>query len=399
MGMLIGWVLIAVAGVVAAAVAVFCIEVVAATVLPQRRVRVLFSGPRPPTAVLVPAHNEGANLLLTLADIRGQLRAGDRLLVVADNCDDDTAAVAAAGGAEVIERHDPERRGKGHALEFGIRHLASDPPGVVIVVDADCRLARDAIDQLVAACGATGRPVQALYLMTAPSGSQINHQVAQFAWRVRNWLRPLGLDALGLPCQMMGTGMALPWAVIGSANLGNGCIVEDLVLGLDLALAGHPPLFWPAARVTSEFASSLAGVGSQRKRWEQGHIQTILETAPRLLGGALVRLDGHLLAQSLDLAVPPLSLLGLLVVASAAVSGTAALLGVSHIPLAISGASLLAFAAALAMAWLKCGRDVLPPGALLLLAPYLAGKLRLYCRLLLGGAESQWVRTDRGKLR
>ncbi|MGA2127432.1 MAG: glycosyltransferase, partial [Xanthobacteraceae bacterium] len=134
MGMLIGWVLIAVAGVVAAAVAVFCIEVVAATVLPQRRVPVLFSGPRPPTAVLVPAHNEGANLLLTLADIRGQLRAGDRLLVVADNCDDDTAAVAAAGGAEVIERHDPERRGKGHALEFGIRHLASDPPGVVIVV-------------------------------------------------------------------------------------------------------------------------------------------------------------------------------------------------------------------------------------------------------------------------
>jgi len=318
---------------------------------------------------------------------------------VADNCADDTAAIAAAGGAEVIERQDADRRGKGYALEFGIRHLAMDPPDVVIVVDADCRLAEGAIDQLVAACRVSGRPVQALYLMTAPSESRINHQVAQFAWRVRNWLRPLGLNALGLPCHMMGTGMALPWAVIGSANLGNGCIVEDLVLGLDLALAGHPPLFCPAARVTSEFAASRAGADSQRRRWEHGHIQTILMTAPRLLGGALLRFDWHLLAQSLDLAVPPLSLLGLLVVASAAVCGTAALLGASKVALAISGVSLLAFAAAVLMAWLKCGRDVLPPGALLLLAPYVAGKLRLYCQLLLGGAESQWVRTDRGKSR
>jgi hypothetical protein len=73
-----------------------------------------------------------------------------------------------------------------------------------------------------------GRPVQALYLMMAPADSQINYKVAEFAWRVKNWLRPLGLRALGLPCQLMGTGMAFPWEVIRRADLASASLVEDL---------------------------------------------------------------------------------------------------------------------------------------------------------------------------
>jgi hypothetical protein len=107
-----------------------------------------------------------------------------------------------------------------------------------------------------------------------------------------------------LPCQLLGTGMAFPWDVIYSADLGSGQIVEDLKLGLDLTLAGHPPVFCPSARVTSEFASSVKGASTQRKRWEQGHLDTILKTAPRLLTIAIARRDWNLLAIALDLAVP-----------------------------------------------------------------------------------------------
>jgi membrane-associated phospholipid phosphatase len=42
----------------------------------------------------------------TLEDIKVQLRPGDRLLVVADSCTDDTAAVARLSGVEIVERHD-----------------------------------------------------------------------------------------------------------------------------------------------------------------------------------------------------------------------------------------------------------------------------------------------------
>jgi cellulose synthase/poly-beta-1,6-N-acetylglucosamine synthase-like glycosyltransferase len=249
-------------------VAVFCLEIVAAIALPYKQPRVRPNyGPRRRVAVLVPAHNESTGLLPTLADIHGQLHPRDRLLVVADNCADDTAAVARGAGAEVVERHDLTKMGKGYALDWGLRHLSSDPTEFVIFIDADCRLADRVIGRLLETCAQANRPVQALYLMRAPDQSRINHQVAEFAWRVKNWVRPLGLAALGLPCQLAGTGMAFPWDVIRGADLANGWIVEDLKLGLDLALAGHAPLFCPSAVITSRFAASVKGAGIQRKRW------------------------------------------------------------------------------------------------------------------------------------
>jgi cellulose synthase/poly-beta-1,6-N-acetylglucosamine synthase-like glycosyltransferase len=305
--------------------------------------------------------------------------------------------VARLGGAEVVERNDPSKWGKGYALDWGVRHLSSIPPEIVIIVDADCRLADGAIDDLALTCAATGRPVQALYLMTAPIDSQINHQVAEFSWRVKNWLRPLGLRALQLPCQLMGTGMAFPWEVIHAADLANGQIVEDLKLGLDLTLAGHPPVFCPSARVTSEFASSVKGAGTQRKRWEQGHLETILKTAPRLLATAITRRDWDLLAMALDLAVPPLSLLGILVLGVFGFSLLYAISGHSFAALAISTASLVALTIATLLAWLKCGRDVVPPSAVFLIPSYAFRKLNLYRQFVSGKIDSRWTRTDRTK--
>ena len=57
------------------------------------------------------------------------------------------ATVARAAGAEVTERNDPAKIGKGYALEWGLRHLRDDPPEVVIIVDADCRLADGTIER------------------------------------------------------------------------------------------------------------------------------------------------------------------------------------------------------------------------------------------------------------
>ena len=119
-------------------------------------------------AILVPAHNESAVIADTLASLLPQLAEGDRLLVVADNCTDDTAGIAMAAGSEVIKRTDSERRGKGYALDYGVRHLAQKPPEVLIIVDADCRVTAQTIEWLARRCsetpgggpreGAFGRP-------------------------------------------------------------------------------------------------------------------------------------------------------------------------------------------------------------------------------------------------
>lgn len=125
-------------------------------------------GRRPTCAILVPAHDESAVIASTLRAIVPQLSDADTLLVVADNCSDQTAEIAAAESAQVVVRSDASRRGKGYALDAGVRHLELAPPEVLIVIDADCQIAEGSIDRLARVCFRTGQPVQALYLMSAP---------------------------------------------------------------------------------------------------------------------------------------------------------------------------------------------------------------------------------------
>ena len=379
-------------------VVIFVIEISAALLLSRRGL----AGPpkeyvRKRIAVIVPAHNESVGILPTLADIKQQLLANDRLVVVADNCVDDTSAIAAHAGAETIVRHEPEAAGKGYALDFGLKHLSLDPPAIVIVIDADCRITKDTIAQLSLTCAMTGRPVQALDLMTAPEGLTINYRVAEFAWRIKNWVRPLGLSVLNFPCQLMGTGMAFPWEIIFSANLANGSIVEDLKLGLDLAKEGAPALFCPTACVTSPFPQSIKGARSQRKRWEEGHIGLILKTVPQFVREAIASRNLGLFVLALDLAIPPLSLLVILLTVMTGLAGITAMLGISFSPLAISVGSAAALALAIFLSWLKYGRDILPPLAIFSVISYVFAKLPIYGCLLSGRFDLHWIRTDRKK--
>jgi hypothetical protein len=76
---------------------------------------------------------------------------------------------------------------------------------------------------------------------------------------------------------------------------------------------------------------------------------------------------------------------------------TAALFGLSSLALTISTASLLLFIAAAGLVWINYGRDVLPPGAVLLIAPYVLRKLGLYRQIASGKTDVRWIRTDRAK--
>ncbi|MEM9980387.1 MAG: glycosyltransferase family 2 protein, partial [Cyanobacteria bacterium P01_D01_bin.2] len=99
-------------------------------------------------AILMPAHNEEAVIQATLSTLTPQLHPTDRLVVVADNCTDATADIARQAGATVLERQNDRQRGKGYALDFGLRHLSADAPDVLIMVDADCQVQPGAIDAI-----------------------------------------------------------------------------------------------------------------------------------------------------------------------------------------------------------------------------------------------------------
>lgn len=352
------------------------------------------TGRRPRLAVLIPAHNEAGGIGATLADLQPQMQAGDRIVVIADNCSDATADVARAAGAQVIERSSTTERGKSYALDFGVRHLHADAPEVVLIVDADCQVASGAIDRLGRLALETGRPVQARYLMHAPAGSGLMKKIAEFAWLVKNQVRPTGFWRLGLPCPLMGSGMAFPWAGISQADLASGHIVEDVKLGMDLARAGTPPLYCPHAHVSSTFPTSAAGTASQRTRWEHGHLGMIVAEGPALLLASARRRQLGLFALALDLCVPPVALLCLIVLLLSALAGVLALATEVSGPLLLAVVALGLLGAAIIGAWWRWSRHILSAGDLAMAFLYVFWKIPVYLRFAVK-RQVEWVRSQR----
>lgn len=345
-------------------------------------------------AVIIPAHDEEEGISATVISVARQTSQNDRVLVIADNCTDTTAERARAAGAEAIARFDLQRRGKGYALDFGIRHLVSDPPDIVVIVDADCRLGPRTIDALAARVHATGRAVQASNVMVLPSTADAKRRVSSFAWIVKNHVRPTGLAVLGLPCQLMGTGMAFPWEAIRRIDLATGNIVEDVKLGLDLAAAGCAPTYCPNARVESDSPLTERGYAVQRQRWEVGSLRTIIKIAPMMLLRGLQNLNFPLIAMAVDLCVPPLMMLLSSLLLGLIVSSLLMFAGGSILPVTIFGGSLVIFMLTLVLAWFRFGRDVLPFRDLLALPGVFVRKFGFYLSMWRGRGRG-WARTDR----
>ncbi len=345
-------------------------------------------------AILMPAHNEAASIARFVAALTPLPGETVRLVVVADNCSDDTAAVARAAGATVIERHNATLRGKGHALAFGRDWLAGRaPPDCVVVLDADCELEGDSLRALIATCVASGRPVQSCYLMRTRPGDAAMVQISNFAFLIKNLVRQRGAARLGAPAVLGGTGMAFPWALFRDAPLATSHLVEDLVLGIDFARAGHPPLYLETARTWSSPAAQDA-TRTQRTRWEHGYVHTATRQALPLVGEGISRRRWGLIWLGLSLAVPPLALLMTIGIAALGATGLLALLGGSALPAASLFALMALVMLALGIAWSREGRDAVSGGTLLRIPLYLLWKLPVYLKLV-RGKQSEWVRTER----
>lgn len=344
-------------------------------------------------AILIPAHNESAGILQTLQSIQQQATANTRIVVVADNCSDNTAEVARQAGVEAIERFDEEKRGKGYALDFGLQFLKQSPPQIVMVFDADCQIDSGTIDALANAVVARNSAVQALYLIQSKPDAEIKSKIAEFAYVVKSWTRPLGFHRLGLPMQLMGSGMAFPWHQIEHANLVHGSIVEDMKLGIDLTLAYRAPGFCPEAYVTSLFPDHDSGTESQRKRWEHGHISMIVNEGLPLLLKGLKSLNFSIVAMALDLIVPPLALLFLLSALFAIISTFAWLYSGNVLPWALGTFQFIVFTVFVLIAWIKHGRGILPLMSLFAYAPvYALNKIKLYLNFF-KNRQVEWVKS------
>ncbi len=364
----------------------------AAALLPSRKSRDLAGSIRPRIAVLIPAHNEAEGISEMLRFVLPQLHPTDRAIVIADNCTDATAKIARECGAQVMERVDPERIGKSYALDHGVRCLHADPPDVVLIFDADCIVEAGTVDRLARLTLAAGRPVQASYVLTPPAVSTPQHQLAALGLIVKNLVRARGLDRLGMPCFLNGSGMAFPMPVISNANLANGKIAEDKWMTVDLALAGCLALFSPESGVRSLLPQRHEAHNSQRTRWIHGHLECMRIQAPRLLWAGIRRRRFAFIALALDLLVPPLSLLLLVWLVVIVGSVLAVAFHLSSIPAIVAASAGTLMALVFAGVVFKFAPVGLP--GVLAIAGYIALQFPLYVAYL-KRRQKKWIRTGR----
>lgn len=346
-------------------------------------------------AVLVPAHNEAIVISATLKSLQTQLREDDRIVVVADNCTDATAEVAREHGASVIERMDTQRHGKGWALDYGCRALADDPPGVVVIVDADCIISSGLLDQLAAAALASNGPVQAAYEMPPPPEPRVLDTLSSFSILIKNVVRPRGLSSLGLPCLLNGSGMAMPWRLIKDAPLAGGHVGEEYQLSIDLAIQGFNTRFLPGVSVHGPLPGRSDVARKQRTRWGHTQLQTMRRHLPRLLHEALRQRRLDLLGLACEVGVPPLSLLMLATIATWMAALMVGVVIDQWAPAVASGSLVGILVSSLWLSWFQFGRSSIPWRTLLGIPWYFACHLPLYLVYFIR-PQTQWTKTRRG---
>jgi cellulose synthase/poly-beta-1,6-N-acetylglucosamine synthase-like glycosyltransferase len=369
----------------------------ALAILARRQVPPARSPPRLRFDVVVPAHDEEAQIARTVES----LLALDypqklfRLLVIADNCRDRTAECATAAGARVIVRNDPEHRGKGYALAHAFeRSLAEDFADAIVVVDADTVVSSNLLAAFAGRFETGAAAVQGDYGVRNPRSSW-RTRIMTIALATFHGVRSMARERLGLSCGLRGNGMGFSRAVLLAEPYSAFSIVEDLEYGLQLGYAGFRVQYVHEARVLGQMVVTEQASRSQRHRWERGRHALVRHHVPRLLRQAWLRRSPLLFDLALDLMVPPLGqLFALNTVGVTLCVLTMGLNGAAPIAPYVWGASVWGVLLYVARGWALSG--VGPYGLLdLLWAPvYVIWKLTLRFRDR-GRSQEEWIRTTR----
>jgi 1,2-diacylglycerol 3-beta-glucosyltransferase len=279
---------------------------------------------RPPRTrfhVVVPAHDESAGVAQTVESLLAMEYPPDlfEVVVVADNCSDDTAVRARTAGARVIERFDDELRGKGYALEHAFRASLADPNvDAFVVVDADTVVSPNLLSAFDVRIQSGAKAVQADYAVRNADAGWRTRLMA-IAFGMFHVVRSSGRERLGVSCGLRGNGMCFTKDLLEAVPHRAFSVVEDLEYGIELGERGYRVHYAGEAHVYGEMVSSEKASRSQRTRWEGGRLHMAKRRAIPLLWRGVKERNLLLADLAMDLLVPPLSLL-----VAAAVAGTAA---------------------------------------------------------------------------
>jgi cellulose synthase/poly-beta-1,6-N-acetylglucosamine synthase-like glycosyltransferase len=259
-------------------------------------------------AVVIPAHNEAANIARSITSLlscdkpNGQVT----IYVIADNCTDDTAHCAQAAGAQVLIRQDETNRGKGYALDYAFQILLKQEIDAILIIDADTVVEKNFLLACEQVLANGAEAIQCRYTVSNPDIS-LRTRLMHIALLAFNVLRPRGRAYWGLSVGILGNGFGLTRRVLQQVPYQARSVVEDLEYHLALVHAGMRVHWVDSTTVRGDMPTGGQGTDSQRARWEGGRLRIILEQLP-ILSRAVLTGQLRLLEPLLELLLLPLAL-------------------------------------------------------------------------------------------
>jgi len=283
---------------------------------------------------LVPAHNEEQLIDSCVRSIARMQYPPERfrVVVVADNCTDRTAALARVAGAQCLERLEPARPGKPRAIAWAIERLPLGLYDAVVIIDADTILHQQFASALASRAPLGSKAVQAFFDVRNPQASPLTHMAAVHATAIHELAYPLKQRA-GLNVPLVGNGMCLGTEILARFGWRAFSIAEDCEMYALLTARGVPVECAPGARLYAEEARSLEQSATQRQRWTAGRLTVLARVARGILRSHYI--GWH---QKIDV-IAELAAPG-----PAGHVGLALLLGVLTVALALPAAPLLLWA-------------------------------------------------------
>jgi 1,2-diacylglycerol 3-beta-glucosyltransferase len=244
--------------------------------------------------VFVPAHDEGEYLRPTVRSLKGLEYPADcfHVVVIPDNCSDNTASVAAEEGCEVWERVDLTLRGKGHALAWAFRRAETLGYDALVVIDADTVASGNMLAAFDREMGRGYDAMQVRYNFEFPADAP--------PWlRLVSRATKLAVDAyvtrprsrFRLYQGLQGTGFCLSTKLLREVPWRADSICEDLEYGLDMARRGVALHFIEDASVSAVMTGQVKHASGQRQRWAGGTYGLIANRLPGLFVQGFRRWD------------------------------------------------------------------------------------------------------------
>jgi len=347
--------------------------------------------------VLIPAYNEEAGVAATLQSLQNAdySQSALRIVVVADRCDDGTAARARACGAESLERHGGPP-GKGAAIAWAIDRLhgAGAEFDALVVIDADTVADRGlfgAFDDGLRA----GHDVQQAYNYLSNPWDTPFTRIISVTGVLRNGLFYAGKERLGLATMLTGCGMCFSRRIIDRHGWTAFSVGEDWEFSASLLLDGERIHFNRDARVRALESRNFRQASSQRLRWASGRHAVAAASAVGLIAAAVRRRRLDLADAALTIVSPTYSaqatLALLCLVASWLLSGDPAWHGVALWAAAVTGLLAAYFAVGLTLT----ESPMRALAGVALIPAFLPWRMAIEILGLLGYGRKRWVRTSR----